>query len=161
MASQAPCQGGIKAPMKSVQRLLLIATAVALIAVQAAAAGNAAGIWKGRIVVDFSKMQKTATAEQQKMINAQVEAVKKIAVTIVLKPNGTYTSSTTGLPGATKPKEDGGTWKQSGNKVTFTASKPTQGKPESQTLTMSSDGKGMVLDLPAGGGATAKLVLHR
>lgn len=129
---------------------------MAALSVQALAAG-VVGVWKGHVVVDTSKMSKTLTPQQQQMIQQSIAATKSMVITLTIKANKTYTASVSGAPGA--PSTDTGTWKQSGNSVTMTGSKPgPSGKPDSQTMTLSKDGKTMTLSMPAQMGVSAKVI---
>ncbi|HWA84547.1 MAG TPA: hypothetical protein VG820_13980, partial [Fimbriimonadaceae bacterium] len=112
--------------------------------------------WKGHIIVDASKMDKTLTPQQQQMVKQSIAATKTMVITLTMKANKTYTASVSGSPASST---DTGTWKQAGNKVTMTGSKPTpNGKPDVQTLTLSKDGKSMMMVLPAQMGVNAKVV---
>ncbi|HVT14491.1 MAG TPA: hypothetical protein VHE55_19680 [Fimbriimonadaceae bacterium] len=142
--------------MKFAQRFFVVATAVAALSVQVLAAG-VVGVWKGHIVVDSSKMDKTLTPQQQQMMKQSIAATKSMVITLTMKADKTYSASVSGTPGA--DNADTGTWKQAGNKITMTGSKPGPGgKPDVQTLVLSKDGKSMTMTLPGQMGVSAKVI---
>lgn len=125
------------------------------------AGSNAAGTWKGHITLDTSKMQKQKDPKVQAQIMDSLKKAASVTINLTLKPNKTYSATTTGGPVANQPP-DTGTWSQTGNSVTMTSTKKkTPAKSDTQTLTMSPNGKTMSLTLPSMMGIVAKVVFSR
>ena len=104
---------------------------VSLLAVLAASllASNLVGTWKGKITIDQAGIPKVSDPQQQ-MVNSQVEAAKKMTITLTLKANKTYTADVKGVPGKTGTEKNEGTWKQDGTTLWLTSVKDN-GKPAS------------------------------
>src|SRR5579862_2332039 len=143
--------------------LKLIAAGIGLASLSAQAlAINMAGVWKGKLQVDISKMSSAIPADQQAGIRKGVEQSKSVLITATLNANGTYTVSYTGLKQKKGNRTETGTWKQVGSSVLMTpAAAQPNGKPRTQTLIVSTDGKTMVLQLPAKMGIVSRMVFHR
>jgi hypothetical protein len=143
--------------MKFAQRFLLVATAFAALVTSSFADQNPVGTWKGKVLIDTSKMKKVGDPQQQAMIEKGIAAGRNMVITIVMKANKTYVASMSGGP---QSPPDSGTWSLKGNTVTMTSNKKN-GKSQSQPFTLSADGKTMSMSMPPMMGATAKVVFKR
>jgi hypothetical protein len=141
--------------MKFAQRFFLVVTALAVLATVSLAAQNPVGTWKGKVLLDTSKMPKMTNPDQKKMMDKMLATTRAMVITIVMKSDKTYVATMTGGPN-TPP--EGGTWSVKGNTVTMTSKKKGG---QSQPFTLSADGKTMSMSLPAMMGATGKIVLKR
>jgi hypothetical protein len=141
---------------------LLALVAVASIAV-CAFAQSPVGAWKGKILMDMTKMPKAANAAQQKQMNDAMAKVKAITLNLNMKANKTFTISIPammGQPGHTAE----GTWVQSGKKITLTSTKEdgkVPKKKEPQVLTIEGNGRKMSMVPPTGGGMDVKIVFSK
>jgi len=110
-------------------------------------AQNAAGSWKGKVKIDMSTMPKAQNAQQQAQLDAAMKQLSSMVITLVMKPNKTFTISAPGM-GGQKPHSSTGTWSQKGNQVTLTTV-TTDGKPEKNqkpmTATITPNGKTMTV----------------
>ena len=61
-------------------------------------------------------------------MDAGLAQIKKMVVTLELKPNKTYVADAKNLPGKKAPEYNEGTWKQEGNTLWLTSTK-SNGKP--------------------------------
>lgn len=118
------------------------------------------GIWKGQVAVDTAGMQAQPTPALENRFRQRITEIKKMAFRIVFNADhtfkGTSTRGTRTLPPQT------GTWSQSKNVVTITASpKGRDGKAHHQVFVFSGDGKTLTAKLPAAAGVKANLVLVR
>lgn len=125
-----------------VPKFLSVAVLVGALAV-AAVAQSPVGNWKGKLVMNkaevMAKVPKGQNAEQQKqiqaMVDAQFAAMAKMAFNLTLSANKSWKMVVKGLPdpanptGAKKDHVSEGTWSQAGNKVTMTETKEN-GKPK-------------------------------
>lgn len=129
--------------------------AILLLACCAYAAPNAAGTWTGTIVLDMKVIGTPKNAEEQERFDQRYTPLKKLKFVYVLKPGGAFTGMATGIP--TQPAQrSSGLWLQSGDKVTMSTKllngkPPPRGARTDQTLTMSRDGKTMILPTPTKG----------
>lgn len=126
-----------------------------ILAVNAFAA-DVTGMWNGKVDVDMSKAMAAAKAQMAKMTpeqRQQVEAGMKMATdmlknakfTLTINKNGSYIMKTPGM--MNKPaKEEKGTWKMKGNKITLADPNP-KAQMKAITGTVSADGKTIVFDV--------------
>jgi hypothetical protein len=145
--------------MKSSRLLSVLLLSVLLFAV--ATAASVVGSWKGKVVLDTSKMKKALNAAEQQRQQQMINSSKSLALTLVFKKDGTYSATATGAPQGTT---DSGKWSQSGNTITVTSSRKlangTPSKPES--FTMSANGKMLSMPLPGTNmGVTGKIIFTR
>lgn len=154
---------GIRGVLKHDMRTRIAALgALALAAV--AFAASPVGNYSGKIVLDKSKLPKGQNAQQQKMIDDGIAQVAKMKVDLAIKSNKTFNITMSGGP-LSKPSTAEGTWSQSGNtvnlKTTKQDGKKVEGKAgQTQTMTMSKDGKTLTLD-GASQGMPGKMVFTR
>lgn len=123
--------------MKILSRMALI---VSVLAVSLAAyAQSPVGKWSGKLDVSAVK-PKNATEKQQ------IDAMKKMFagpfISLELRANKTYTV-TFSAPGGQKPSSESGKWSQSGRTISVT------GKKKTEKMTISADGKQMIMLPPA------------
>jgi hypothetical protein len=138
--------------MKFPLRLVIVLAAVGALVTGALAGPNVAGAWKGKIVIDDSKMTLKDPA-QIKMAKQQIAQARTIKVTLTLNANKTFVGG---------PPPSTGKWSQSGNSVILTSDKKgPDGKNGTQTFTLSKDGKTLTLAMPARQGILSKIVLTR
>jgi hypothetical protein len=135
-----------------------------ILAVNAFAA-DVTGKWNGTIDVDMSKAMAAAkaqmakaTPEQKKQFEAGMkmasEMLKNARFNMTINKDGTYIMKTPAMM-QTPAKEEKGTWKMAGNKITLNDPNPkTQMKQ--LTGTVSADGKTIVFDVSAQAKAAAK-----
>jgi hypothetical protein len=142
--------------MKNFSRLALVGAA--LFVTCAAMAQSAVGTWSGKL--DLSAV-KAKTDQEKQQIEMAKTMLANMVITVVLKKDKTCTMSMSGVPnGPDGPKEQKGTWTQSGKSVTV---KQNSGKGKPMVFTMSADGKSMTAVPPAdeGGPKGLKLVLKK
>ncbi|MFI5386402.1 MAG: hypothetical protein ACHQ50_09810 [Fimbriimonadales bacterium] len=120
--------------------LRLVIALAASVAFVAACAQNAAGNWSGH--VDFSGA-KGKDAQEQKMIDGMKKTFGAAIIKLTMKADKTYHLVFPPVSGMKGQTEDG-KWSQKGKAVTM-----TDPKGKSETATLSSDGKKMVMLPPA------------
>jgi hypothetical protein len=91
-------------------------------------AAGVEGAWKGKVTFDRTAMPKAPNPQAQKQMEDGLAMVKKMAISLTLRPNKTYTAVATNVPGRTGPEKSEGTWKQQGNTLWLTSVKEN-GKP--------------------------------
>ena len=114
-----------------------------------ALAANPVGHWTGKMMIKMPPVPANAPAQQKAMMQKIMTQMASARIMLDLKPNKTFTVSMNGMPQA-GAKTESGNWSQKGNVVTTTQSKPGS-KPQSMTL--SPDGKKMILVIPGGQGS--------
>ena len=150
-------QTGITLRIMRITRALLV-PALAAVALIAFAQSGVLGTWKGKVTVNVAKLPKVDGKEGQKMIEQMKAMLSKMTMTLVMKPNKTFTVTVSNLPGKAANQSAGGNWTQAGTKVTLTTTtengKPAK-KKEVQTLMLSADGKKMNMNIPEANGAAS------
>ena len=86
-------------------------------------AAGVAGKWKGKVILDTSKMPKAQNPQQQKAMENGFAGVKKMVIMLELKANKTYIADAQNMPGKAAPEHNEGTWKQEGNTLWLTSTK--------------------------------------
>ena len=129
---------------------------VALAVAAPGLAQNVVGNWKGKVVLDATKIPKAPNAEAQKRVDAGLAMVKKLQIGLSLRANKTFLATVSGGPvGAGKKQTSEGTWKQSGSTILLTSTKQN-GKPAKdnspQTLTIAPGGRSLTMK-PGGKGS--------
>lgn len=141
---------------------LLALVAVASVAV-CAFAQSPVGSWKGKILMDTSKMPKAANPQQQKAMNEAFAKVKAVTLTLNVKGNKTFTITIPPMMGQPGHNAEG-TWTQKGNTVTMISTKE-DGKPSTkkqpQTMTMDGTGRKMTMVPPNGGPMNIKIIFSK
>ena len=124
-----------------------------VVASGSAFASDLTGNWNGKMEIGKITFPSSVTPEQKKqyetIIESQKTALKKAVIKFTLKKDGTYTATTSGMPGAKDQTPQTGTWKSKGSDVTFTSK--TGGKP--MTGKLASGGKKIVFDVKGQGGS--------
>ncbi len=142
-----------------------LAVTTAAIMTAAIASTNVTGAWKGKILLDVSKMPKAQNPQQQQMMDGVLAGIKKMSINLSLNANKTFTMSASGLPQNAPNKKAEGTWTQSGNALTLKITKedgkaPTM-KQEPQVITVSADGKTLTMVPKNAGPMGGKIVFTR
>jgi hypothetical protein len=138
---------------------LVALAATCLLSVQASAQ-SAAGTWKGKLHLDAAAM-KAKDPKAQQMMQSVMAMVKNMTFALQVNKNNTWKMDIVGAPQqAGKTPSETGTWSQAGSKVTMKTNKKAA-KSDTQTLTMSKDGKTMTLTAPKGAGPGGAIVFKR
>lgn len=140
--------------MKTIIRVSAAVAAMAVVSMSMAQ--NVVGAWKGKMELDMSVVPKGQNADQQK---AMVEMIKKMmgnmTMNLTLNSDKTFTMVVTGLPAnpqtqqKAKEQKAKGKWVQKGSTITLTVTEANGAKPKGenkpQNLTVSKDGKKLIL----------------
>ena len=99
----------------TINRTVFTFAATAVLATVALAAPSPVGIWKGHIKLN---MPANATPQQAA---ASTSMIAKIAITMILRKDHTWSSTISGMPAAANraPKQQSGTWSTAGNIVSL------------------------------------------
>lgn len=112
--------------MSSTRRFIALAITMSLAASLLAA--GITGKWKGKVVLDASKLPGAQNEQQRKQMEAGFAMIKKMVIHLDLKANKTYVADAKNMPGGQPDQHSEGTWKQDGNTLWLTAIRDN-GKP--------------------------------
>jgi hypothetical protein len=112
--------------MTNFRRFLALSIAMSISA--SLLAVGVVGKWKGKVVLDVSKLPKAQNEQQKKSMEAGFAMVKKMVIILDLKANKTYTGEAKNMPGGQPDQRSEGTWRQEGNVLWLTSIRDN-GKP--------------------------------
>lgn len=138
-------------------RLLAVLSAAVVAALLLAA--PITGTWKGKVLVDASKLPKLTNPEQQKKLAEAMSQVAKMRINLNLNVNKTFKAQATGVPGKPgQPQTTEGTWKQEGDVIWLTSTKdnngPAKDKKPQKVQVLESGKKLKLVPGPEGQGIT-------
>lgn len=129
----------------------------------AALAQNPIGTWKGKVKIDPTSLPKATSPQQQAAIDNAMKQVAGVVITLVLKPNKTFTISAPGMNGE-PPHSSTGVWTQKGNLVTITP-KTADGKEaknaKPQSIVIAKDGKTMTMTPTQGAANSVQVIFSK
>jgi hypothetical protein len=113
---------------------------------------TAVGSWSGKLILNATSALPAARRQGFEAYKAKITKIKLI---LIVKKNGTFSTSLEGAPKKAPPQN--GKWKQSGKSVMLSVIN----QPGSQTYNLSPDGRTMKMILPARQGITGELIFTR
>jgi hypothetical protein len=132
----------------------LAAAAALILAVSGSALGSAslAGVWRGKIKVDRSKIPPLSDPQMKKTFETQMSMISKMSISLNLKKNGTFAMQVMGIaaPGAKPSGSQTGKWSVKGTSLTLAISASAASGGSSKVFAVAKNGKSFSTDVYTG-----------